>query len=238
MAVVSTMILRSLRLIGEKARGGTLDSNEQVECLAEFNTFLDSMQTERLLCYTQQQDSLALTSSTNSYTIGTNGVFAVARPEKIVDPCFVRDASNFDTQVKVIGADAYGKLVAKGAGYTVPTHLFYDGGFSATSTATIFLYPSPSASLTLYINSWKTLGSVSTVSQDLALPPGYRLFLEYNYAIHAAGGLTSVSPEVAKIARDSKAFVKGANTPDVVMRLDAGALQSHAGGRIGILTGP
>ena len=235
---VSTMILRSLRMIGEKARGGTLDSNEQVECLAEFNTFLDSMATERLLCYTLRQDSLALTTSTNSYTIGTNGVFAVPRPVKIVDPCFVRDASNFDTQIKLIGADAYGKIVAKGAGYTVPQYLYYDAGFSATSTATINVYPSPSASLTLFINSWNTLTTVSTLSQNLALPPGYQLFLESNFAIHQAAGLTPIPAETAKIARESKAFVKGANTVDVVMRLDSGALPSHQGSRIGILTGP
>ncbi len=36
MAIVSTMILRSMRMIGEKPRGATLDTNEQTETLAEF----------------------------------------------------------------------------------------------------------------------------------------------------------------------------------------------------------
>ena len=51
MAAVSTLILRSMRMIGEKERGATLDVNEQVECLAELNTFMDACATERLLCY-------------------------------------------------------------------------------------------------------------------------------------------------------------------------------------------
>lgn len=229
------MILRSMRLTGEKVRGATLDSNEQTECLAEFNTFLDACSIERLLCYQVQQDSLALTASSNSYTIGSNGVFAVTRPTKIVDPCFVRDASGFDTPVKVIGADAYGKIVAKAAGYTVPRFLFYDGGFSATSTGTIYLYPSPSASLTLFINSWKQFTQAANLSTNVLLPPGYQLFIESNFAIHLAAGLTPISAELAKMARDSKAAVKGVNVVDVTMRLDS--LPMYGSGS-NILTGP
>ncbi len=230
------MILRSMRFTGEKSRGATLTADEQTECLAEFNTFMEANATERLLCYTVQQDSLALSTSTNSYTIGTNGAFAVTRPVKIVDPCFVRDAANMDTPVKIIGADAYGAIVMKGAGYTYPTHLYYDAGFSATSTGTIYLYPSPSGNLTLFINSWKQLGTVSTLSQNLALPPGYQLFIESNFAIHLAAGVRPVSAEVAKIARDSKAAIKGVNVPDTISRLDAGIASMRRTG--GILVGP
>ena len=60
MAVVSTMILRSQRLINEKGRGATLDTNEQTETLAEFNTFLDTLPTERLYAYTVEQASVAM----------------------------------------------------------------------------------------------------------------------------------------------------------------------------------
>lgn len=235
MPIVSTMILRSMRLTGEKTRGATLDTNEQAECLAEFNTFLDACSLERLLCYQIQQDSLALTASSNSYTIGSNGVFAVTRPTKIVDPCFVRDASGYDTPVKVIGSDAYGKIVAKAAGFTVPTHIFYDAGFSATSTGTIYLYPSPSAALTLYINSWKQFTQAANLSTNVLLPPGYQLFIESNFAIHSATGQTAISAELAKMARDSKAAVKGVNVVDVTMRLDSLPMYGRGSN---VLTGP
>lgn len=238
MAAVSTMILRSMRLIGEKNRGGTLDSNEQVECLAEFNTFMDACATERLLCYTLKEDALALTASTSTYSIGTNGTFAVTRPTKIVEPCFVRDSSGYDTPVSVIGADAYGSLVSKSSGYTVPRYLYYDGGYSATSTGTISLYPVPSGSLTLHINSWQQLGTVSSISQDISFPPGYQLFIETNFAIHLAAGFVAVSPELAKMARDSKAAIKSVNLPDTVARVDPGALQNYRRPGSSILTGP
>ena len=47
---VSTMCLRSQRLIGEKGRGATLTSDEQVEILYELNSFMDACALERLLC--------------------------------------------------------------------------------------------------------------------------------------------------------------------------------------------
>ncbi len=235
MAFVSSMILRSMRMIGEKTRGATLDANEAVECLAEFQTFLDSCATERLLAYQIVQDSVALSASTSTLTIGTNGTFATARPVKLVDPCFVRDSSGFDTPLEIINIETYGLIVDKDAGFTVPSRISYDSGFSATSTGTLRLYPSPSAGLTLFINSWKQLVTVSTVSHNVALPPGYQLFLESNFAIHLAAGQVPVSAETAKIARDSKAMVKGVNLPEPVMRLDSGV--AMAGGRGNIFTG-
>lgn len=232
MAVVSTMVLRSMRMIGEKARGATLTSDEQTECLAEFNTFLEACGTERLLCYQIQQDSVALSASTSTLTIGTNGAFAVARPVKIVDPCFIRDSSGFDTSLEIISPETYGTIIDKDAGFTVPNYISYDSGFSATSTGTLRLYPSPSGGLTLFINSWKQLGSVSTVSQNLALPPGYQLFLESNFAIHLAAGQVPIPPETVKIARDSKAAIKGVNIPEVISRLDAGIVAGRGRGNI------
>ena len=235
MPVVSTMILRSMRFIGEKPRGGTLDANEAVECLAELNTMMESWGTERLMCYQILENSTALTASTVSYTIGTNGAFAVARPTKIVDPCFIRDASGYDTPVKLIDVETYGRIVDKDAGFTVPTSLYYDYGYSTTSTATIYVYPAPSASLNLHINSWRQLQSFANVSTTVLLPPGYQLTIESNFAVHLAAGLTPISVELARIARDSKAALKSINMPDTIMKLDVGA--GH-GARGSILTGP
>src|SRR5678816_940759 len=140
------------------------------------------------MCYSVSEDTLALTASTSAYTIGTNGTFPVTRPTKIVEPCFVRDSNGYDTPVKLVNLDTYGGIVSKGAGFTVPTYLYYDYGFSSTSTGTISLYPCPSGSLTLHINSWKQLQSFASVSTQVLLPPGYQLFIESNFAIHLAAG--------------------------------------------------
>ncbi len=238
MASVSTMVLRSMRMINEKGRGATLDSTEQVECLAEINTFMDACANERLLCYQITQDSVAISASTGPLTVGPGAAFNITRPTKIIEPCFVRDASGFDSPVKVIDMTAYGALRLKSVGYTYPTHLAYDYGYSATSTATIYLYPLAIGGLTLFINSWKQLGQFSTMSQTVMLPPGYQLFIESNFAIHLAVGLTPISAELAKIAEDSKAAIKGLNAPEAtpIMQMDTGIASGSR--RSSILTGP
>ena len=238
MAAVSTVILRSMRMIGEKARGDVLNAAEQSECLAELNTFMEACYNEKLLSPSLQQDSVSIAASTQSLTVGPGGAFNITRPTKVVDPCFVRDSSGFDSPVRVINADSYGSLRLKSVGYTYPTDLYYDYGYSSTSTGTIFLYPLPQGGLTLFINSWKQLGNFSTLSQTMLLPPGYQLFIESNFAIHLAAGFTPIPAETAKIAKDSKAAIKGLNAPQAtpIMQMDTGIASGSR--RSSILTGP
>jgi hypothetical protein len=236
-ASVSTVILRSMRMIGEAIRGDTLDANEQVECLQELNSFMDGESIKRLMCYTVGQESFTLTANTVSYTIGPGATFNTTRPTKIVDPCFVRDANSYDSPLQIIDADTYGKLKVKNVGTTYPTYLFYDSGFDSSGFGTITVYPAPSSNLTLYINSWKQLQQFANVSTALLLPPGYQLFIESNFAIHLAAGLTPVSAEVIKIAKESRAAIESLNIPDVEMRLE-GALVGAGRSRSSILTGP
>jgi hypothetical protein len=224
MPAVSTMILRSMRMTGERQRGATLNATEAVEALDEFNTFLESMSIDRLMCYSVTQDSHLLTVSTASYTIGPGATINTARPIKVVDPCWVRDSNGYDYPLKVINLEQYGALYDKSSGATIPSAVYYDAGLSATSTATITVYPPPSAGLTLYIHSWKQFTTASTISQNVNLPPAYKLFVESNFAIHLAAGFRPVSAEVAKIAKDTKAMIRAQNAPSMVMRIDSGTL--------------
>lgn len=230
MPAVSTLILRSMRMTGEKARGATLTTDEQTETLAELNTMMESWRLERLMCYSVTERTQALTASTESYTV-------TSRPMKIIDPCFVRDGSGYDTPVRIIDAASYGRIVDKDAGFTVPTHLYYDAAYSATSTATLTVYPSPSASLTLHFNTWEILQRFANLSTTVLLPDGYQLAIESNFAIHLAAGLVPVSNELAKIARESKAAIKGVNVPETIARIDAGVVTGYSGYSRNIFTG-
>ena len=224
MAAVSTLILRSLRLIGEKPRGGSLSSNEQTECLASLNQMIEAWSLERLMCYAVVQDSFALTASQGSYTIGSGGDFNTTRPLKIVDPCFIRDASGYDSPVRLIDSQAYGGIVDKSASGSYPAYLYYNPDY-VSARGTIQVYPPPLAGLTLFINSQRQLGQFSTISHSVSLPPGYERAIVYNYAIEEAGGYTEVSPDVVRIARESKAAIKSMNLPDVHMQLESGISQ-------------
>lgn len=235
MPAVSTLILRSLRLIGEKTRGATLTTNEQTECLSELNGMLDSWSNERLMIFTVNQTSFALTASQGSYTIGNGGDFNMTRPTRIIDPCFIRDTDGSDTALQIINVEAYGRIVDKDTDGTYPTYLYYDYGFSATSTGTVFFYPEPQSALSTFINTLQPLTNFSSMTHNLQMPPGYQRAIEYNYAIEAAGGLTEVDPSVAMIARQSKAAIKTVNLPAPISRLDYGI---GGGMKTNILTGP
>lgn len=227
MATASSMILRSLRLIGEKSVGGTLTSAEQTAYLADLNAMLESWQLDRLMCYQVVDESKALTASVGTYTIGSGGAWATARPTKIVQ-AFIRDSNNYDSPVDVINATTYNSIVAKSSIGSYPDLLYYDGAFVA-GLASIYLYPLPSAGLTLHISSWKQLQSFTTISDTVVLPPGYQRAIEFNFAIEVAGGFRPVPAEVIKIARDSKAAIMSLNAPDSFMNLDLGiAGRSHS----------
>jgi hypothetical protein len=215
----STMILASLVYAGEKIIGATLTAAEQTHHLEGMNTMLASWSLEKLMCYQLVQEDFALTTSVGSYTIGAGGAFNTARPTKIVDPCFVRDSGNIDYGVTIVDAKTYGMLSQKDTDGTYPRYLFYDAAFAA-SLATIFLYPEPTSSLTLFINSHKQLTRFASISETVVLPPGYQMAIETNYAILACAGYRDPPAAVVKLARDSKAAIKGINLPSGILRMD------------------
>src|SRR5690349_8000070 len=235
MPAVSTLIINSLIKTGEKIIGGTLDSNESPYYLGQLNAFLDSWSNNKLMTYQLQQESFLLTASTVSYSIGPGGAFNTTKPTKIVSPCFIRDSDSNDSELTILDAVSYGRIVQKSSSGSYPNYIFYDQGYSATSTGTLFFWPGPTSNLTTYINSWKQLGSFSTVSQNVSFPIGYQAAIETNFAIFTAPGLATISPELAKIAKDTKSAIATVNLPAPIARLDYGVA---SGLKTNILTGP
>jgi hypothetical protein len=232
--VVSTMLLNSLISNGEKTIGGSLTTAEQPYYLGKLNAMVESWSLDRRMCYSVKQENFSLTASTGTYTIGVGGTFNTARPTKILN-AFIRDSANADSGVDIVSYDAFDGIVVKGVAGSYPRWLYYDQGYDSSGLATIKLYPQPQANLTLYIDSATQLQSFASVTTALLMPPGYQRAIESNFAIETSPGLKSVPPELAKIARDSLAALKGVNLPDAVSRLDAGIVRAHAGN---IISGP
>ncbi len=227
-----TMLTTAVRRL-TGAQGYTLSTNEQADFLPVLNAMLEAWSLERLMVYQILQENFALVAGTASYTIGSGATFNTTRPIKIVK-AFVRDSSNLDSPVDILGFDAYDSIVQKSSGNTYPEYLFNDCAY-ASGLATLRLYPKPIAGLTLYIDSWKQLQQFAAISTAISLPPGYQRAIEWNLCLELADeyGKTP-TPLMLKNATDSKARIKTVNAPDTIMRLDAGV----AGyGRANILTG-
>ena len=230
------MILNSLIMTGEKSIEVTsFTTAEQNYHLSRINSMMDSWSNERLMIYQIQLTSFALTASDGTYTIGNGADFNMTRPIRIVNPCFTRDSDDIDIPINIIDADTYGRIVDKTLGDTTPVYMYYDAGFSATSTGTIQLYPLPTTGLTLYLSTLQPLQTFASVTTNLLLPPGYQDAIESNYAVRASMGVTPVSPELMAFARATKAAIKTTNLTAPIMSLDPGA---HGSGGYSILTGP
>mgnify|MGYP001610766224 CR=1 FL=1 len=102
----------------------------------------------------------------------------------------------------------------------------------ATSTGTLHFAPVPTEANTVYLNSWKQLTTVSHLSTNVLMPPGYQRMLESNFALEVSPGLIDPPAMLVKIARDSKAALKGINAPVVISRMDSGVIRGQSRGNI------
>jgi hypothetical protein len=234
-AAVSTMVITSLIAIGDKAIGGTLSASEGTHYLGKFNSFLESLSQERLMIYQVTTDSFPLVANTSTYSIGPGGTVNTDRPNRIVN-AYVRDSANFDHELNVIDQASYWDIGSKAQTATYPSVVYYDNSFSATSTGTLHFAPVPSEVNTVYLNSWKQLTAVAHLSTNVLLPPGYQRMIESNFALEVSPGLVDPPAMLVKIARDSKAALKGVNAPVVISRMEAGAVLGASRGNI--LSGP
>jgi hypothetical protein len=212
------MITRSMRLAKVIGKGETLDDDESTDGLTALNAMLDSWQLERLSVYQITQGSYSWAGALASKTIGSGGAISAQRPVRI-DSAFFTDSGSQWHELTVLQDRAeYDAFVIKTTQSSTPQYLFMDPAYPL---ATIYLYPVPSSTITLKLNTWQTLQSFSALTTDLALPPGYQRAIEFNLAIEFGAEFgVDVPKDVRVIAIQSKAAVKNLNMPSMVARLD------------------
>lgn len=229
MATARAMILRSLRMNGEKVYGGTLTATEAVDHFNDLNTMLESWSTERLFIYQIIEEAFTLVIGSSAYTIGSGGNFNTTRPVKLEDTCFINYLSHL-YQVNVLNERNFTALQTTGLS-GMPKNLYFD---ISVPLGTIYFDYSPDIAYSFHLKSWRQLQTFATIDTDVTFPLGYRRAIESNYAIESAPGLTSVSPETARIAKESKAAIRTLNAPESVLRLDLGVAGRK---RFDIMTG-
>jgi hypothetical protein len=215
MSTAQTLIVDAMRLLGIVESGVTPSTDELNDGLTALNAMLDSFSNERLETYQIVQNSVALVAGTASYAIGAAQTIAVARPTNI-NSAFVRQtASNIDYALEIITREAYDRIVYKPV-QSIPSQLFYDPGYPF---GTIWLWPKPSAGLTLYFDTWQ-LFPTYVLSTTIALPQGYERMIKYNLACEIAP-MFEIQPSQAimLIAATSKANIKRMNAKNQDLRM-------------------
>lgn len=225
MTTALELIQGALGYCGEYDPGETLSSSDSTLGLTQLNAMLEAFAIERLMVYQIVQSSNSWAATTASKTIGSSGAINAARPTRI-ESAFIRDSSSVDHPLTILrNREEYDGFLVKTTTSTLPLYLFYD---TAYPLATIYLYPVPSATVTLFYNTWQILQSLSATSTVLALPPGYQEMIETNLTFRLAPRYgKKVLPEVIMLARESKARIAMVNAPEGIMRLDPGVVRGR-----------
>lgn len=233
MATASSIVLRGLQLLGDKVVGDTLTTAEQTTYLAVLNSMLDSWRIDKLMVFRIIESAFTLTTSARTYTIGVGGNFNIERPDRLEDSSFIL-YQNAEYFVQLVDETTF--AVQQTTGQTqMPRMLYYDRAFPLGNIYFDFI---PDKAYDFHLKSWSALQQFTSINDPMTLPAGYQRALESNFAMEVAPGYVSSSPELVKIAKESKTKIMAANTRTTYLRMDAGVVQGrHARSGNNILTG-
>ena len=222
MATALSMITRAMRLAGTIGKGETPDDDESADGLTALNAMLDSWQIMRLWVYQIRHETFTWTANQQERTVGAAGDFVTDAPTQVADDCSFT-IGGIDYPAKLIDVDAWTNIPDKTTTSSFPWWIYVE---YAAALVTLHAYPIPNANITFNLRSWKRLQQFSTLTTDLALPPGNQRAIEYSLAEEFGGpefGI-SVPPGVIAIARSARRALRRLNSPSPISVLEAGYL--------------
>jgi hypothetical protein len=221
-ATASSIVLRGLQLLGDKVIGDTLTANEQTTYLAVLNSMLDSWRIDKLLIFRIIESAFTLNTTARTYTIGTGGNFNIDRPDRLEDTSFIL-YQNAEYFVQLIDEATF--TAQQTTGQTqMPRRFYYDRAFPLGNIYFDFI---PDKAYDFHLKSWSALQQFATINDTMTLPAGYQRALESNFALEVAPGYISASPELVKVAKESKAKIMAFNTRTTYLTLDPGVTQGR-----------
>lgn len=235
MTTGTTLFTRSLRMLGVLATGAVPTANQLADGLTAINGMLESWRNDKRMVYAAVDSTLTMIISQQSYAIGAAGALAITRPTQF-DDAYMRQAGT-DTPVRLIGQSEWDAIPTKTVTSPIVEKAFYNPTM-ASSQGTLLVYPVPSAANDLHLISWIVLASLAAMTDTVLLPPGYDRAIASNLAIEIAPEYpgTTVTPELAIIARDSLMQIKRMNSRSIIAVTDIPLATSRR--RSNILVGP
>lgn len=203
------LVSASLRLIGAIAPGESPEASEASDGLSTLNRMLDSWSNENLLIYQVVKESpITLVAGTSTYTLGVGGNITT-RPIEIVGASVRDAASSQEYPLYLLSPAEFQGIGNKSLQSNYPEKLYDDGGYPQR---TLTLYPIPSIANLLVLLTKRALTSISTLDDDISLPPGYERALVYNLSIDLAPEYgRPIDPIVMQTASESKSSIKRSN---------------------------
>lgn len=229
MPTASDLISKALRKVGVLSTGQTADSNDALEALSTLNDILEQWNLEDLMLLTSNAGVYALTANVNSYTIGATGAFVDIAPIEVLS-AYLRIPGNLDVPLDVISYGDYLRVVQKTTTGTYPSVVSLQ---NTIPNGTLYLWPTPSAGLSLVLEANVQITQLADLSTTLVLSNGYQKAMVdcLAYELCIEYGRTDMIEEIKDSARISKMNVKRKNAPKDTMSFDSALLSANSGRR-------
>lgn len=243
MATTRELLSGAHRLLGLVNSGNVLPEAVYQDNLVALNQMIDSWSTERLAVFCTQDQTYYWEAGARIRTLGPTGDFVyilatqseipivtqdedyigvddatTQRPILLDDSTYFRDpATNVSYGIKFINQLQYNNIAVKTVQSTYPQVMFVNMTFP---DITLSVYPVPSRMLEFHFISVQPLANATTLSTDLAFPPGYLRAFRYNLALELAPEFNvEPPPEVRRVAMYSKRNLKRINNPRDLMAM-------------------
>lgn len=240
---VDRLIARSLQRLGVLGASQTANAQQAQFALESLNNLIQGWSLDRLLTFTITRTTWTLASGTASYTVGTGGTVNVARPSTMnMQGCNVQyidtnTTPNIELTLAMLTDDAYQAIPQKTYQATYPTGWYYNPTYtsSAAPYGTLTFWPVPNVGYLTGVMYSPVAASEVTLTQTLALPPGYQRFYETNLALDLADVFPAPEAVVQRIAvkaRESRADIEKVNTRLQDLSVDLGLAPQHTSSNI------
>lgn len=221
--VLDDIIVPALKKSGIVGQGRAPSAAEANDALGDLNDMLAQWNTERFMIFSLLD--LAFTSTgANSYTVGPAGNFAVSpRPDRL-EFAYQRQTSTgnlpVDTPMEIIPSrEEYSRITLKTLS-SFGLYVFLDTTFPS---ATLYVYPSPNASIYEIHIGLKNVMPVFALDTDIgSLPPHYVPCMKFPLARilrQAYGKGMKPDPELNRLSNKAIDVVRNSNLqiPELVM---------------------
>lgn len=219
MTTALQIIERSYSLLGFKAAGETLGSDDAAYALDALNAMLDGWNTQRL--FIVSVDEVVATISTVSATVGTGQDFNTPRPVDVEAGSFTR-IGGLDYPVKWIYRETYATIPLKTVRATFPQYAYYDANMPIGH---VYFYPLPNGPVEFHLAIQVQLSAFADLTTNYTLAPGYLKALQYSLAEELSPGIKELPASVVRMAANARRAIRRTNVN--VGQLDSGIINAR-----------
>jgi hypothetical protein len=222
------IIKGAMRAVNILSAGRTPTSTEAEDYIAILNQFLDACNAERLMIYTiPRLGPFSLTPGQQAYTVGPGGYINIPRPPRIelITILWLGNPQQpSEIPLDMLDEAGWASLPVKNIGSPLPEKVWDDLGFPLR-TLSYWPYPNGQTIQTV-LYPWQSLSFFPDLITQMSFPPGYLEFLRYNLAIRLDNA--EITPQVERLAMESKARIKSFNTPILTLQVDGDLVSTRA----------